>query len=142
MMGAWIEYAGAATAGAYLCATLMALMRPSILEWRPPLYAVAAMLVGFGMMRAVPDWAPYAAPIALIGATFSVVTARGALALALVVPFALAIDALAAASYLPTPAANGFSDASALLLSLPAPICALVALRRLLVGPTSPQLQT
>ena len=141
MMSDWLEYASAASAGAYLCATLVVLLRPGILDRRPPLYAIAAMLAGFVIMRGLPDWATYAAPVAVVGATLSMVNARGGLTLALLAPFALAIVALAAASYLPTHVAHGFSDASALLLSLPAPLCALLPLKRLLVETTSRQLQ-
>jgi len=137
-----LECAGAASAGAYLAAIMASLVRPGWLGARTSLPGAALMLLGFAVLRAMPEWAFYAAPFALVGAAIAIVTARGALQIALAGPLALAIASLAAATFVPAASAATLRDAGAIMLALPGPLVAAIVAGRWIAATTLRRSQT
>jgi len=141
-MGMLLACAGAASAGSYLAAIVATLVRPSWLGARTSLPGAALMLMGFAVLRAMPEWAFYAAPFALAGATIATATARGALQIALVGPLALAIVSLAAATFVPAASAAMLRDTGAVMLALPGPLVAAIVAGRWIATTTLRRSQT
>ena len=125
-----------------MAAIVATLVRPGWLVARTSLPAVALMLVGFAVLRTMPEWAFYAAPFAVAGAAIAIVTARGTLQIALVGPLALAIASLAAATFVPAAAADALRVAGAVLPALPGPLVAAIVAGRWIAATTSRRSQT